>query len=413
MIPIELELEAFGPYAERTQISFEQFQENGLFLICGDTGSGKTTIFDAIAFALYDTASGETRKMETLHSDYVEAKKCSEVRLLFSHKGKRYQVIRSFNGKRKNEAVLEEEKKEGLTGRKAVNGRIREILGLERMDLKENEIIINCLKTAKNGFDEYTKENNNIKIANQNMVIKDVIDDNLGQVGFNGYIYAVIVPEKLIDAVNKEDQELRNAEKSPIFTFDFQNNFVVQTEETTDEKFYNDLYDIIPKEYKQVTREDLNGIYEYSSEIPQGSVQTRGARTSQAKSFYAIISFLAFYVALIFVMATATLLAIQQLSDSEKYKYRYDLLKKLGMDELEMNRTIFKQLFFYFAIPMLLPFIVSIPAILSVGEMFKIAVTTEEIWRNIGIIYGLFILVYGIYFVATDVQFSRNIEEGR
>ena len=106
MRPIELELEAFGPYAERTQISFEQFQENGLFLICGDTGSGKTTIFDAIAFALYDTASGETRKMETLHSDYVEAKKCSEVRLLFSHKGKRYQVIRSFNGKRKNEAVL-------------------------------------------------------------------------------------------------------------------------------------------------------------------------------------------------------------------------------------------------------------------------------------------------------------------
>ena len=173
------------------------------------------------------------------------------------------------------------------------------------------------------------------------------------------------------------------------------------------------MIDIIPKEYKQVTREDLNGIYEYSSEIPQGSVQTRGARTSQAKSFYAIISFLAFYVALIFVMATATLLAIQQLSDSEKYKYRYDLLKKLGMDELEMNRTIFKQLFFYFAIPMLLPFIVSIPAILSVGEMFKIAVTTEEIWRNIGIIYGLFILVYGIYFVATDVQFSRNIEEGR
>ena len=48
MIPIELELEAFGPYAERTQISFEQFQENGLFLICGDTGSGKTTILEAI-----------------------------------------------------------------------------------------------------------------------------------------------------------------------------------------------------------------------------------------------------------------------------------------------------------------------------------------------------------------------------
>ena len=140
---------------------------------------------------------------------------------------------------------------------------------------------------------------------------------------------------------------------------------------------------------------------------------TKGERLSEAKSFYAIISFLAFYVALIFVMATATLLAIQQLSDSEKYKYRYELLKKLGMDELEINRTIFKQLFFYFAIPMLLPFILSIPIILSISKIFTIAVTMEEIIRNIGIIYGMFILVYGIYFIATDVQFTRNIEEGR
>lgn len=141
MIPIELELEAFGPYAECTQILFEQFEENGLFLICGDTGSGKTTIFDAIAFALYDTASGETRKMETLHSDYVETKKSSRVRLLFSHKGKRYQVIRSFNGKRKNEAVLEEAEKEVLTGRKAVNERLKEILGLDYQQFKQISMI--------------------------------------------------------------------------------------------------------------------------------------------------------------------------------------------------------------------------------------------------------------------------------
>ena len=98
---------------------------------------------------------------------------------------------------------------------------------------------------------------------------------------------------------------------------------------------------------------------------------------------------------------------------SEKYKYRYELLKKLGMDELEINRTVFKQLLFYFAIPMLLPFVISIPIILTVSNLFTIAVTMEEIIRNIGIIYGIFILVYGIYFIATDVQFTRNIEEIR
>lgn len=130
---------------------------------------------------------------------------------------------------------------------------------------------------------------------------------------------------------------------------------------------------------------------------------------SQTKSFYTIMSFLAFYVALIFVMATATLLAIQQLSDSEKYKYRYELLRKLGVDELQINRTIFKQLLFYFAIPMVLPVIISIPVILGVGQIFTVAVTMEEIFKNIWIMLGMFILVYGVYFIATDVQFDRNI----
>ena len=62
---------------------------------------------------------------------------------------------------------------------------------------------------------------------------------------------------------------------------------------------------------------------------------------------------------------------------------------------------------------MIVPIIVSIPVVLSVGHVFTIAITTGEIIKNMLIILGLFILVYGIYFVATDVQFSRNIEEGR
>ena len=140
-----------------------------------------------------------------------------------------------------------------------------------------------------------------------------------------------------------------------------------------------------------------------------GNVLIKGNRLAQAKSFYAIISFLAFYIALIFIMATATMLAIQQLSDSEKYKYRYELLKKLGMSEKEINKTIFKQLLYYFAIPMILPIIISIPTILIVSQIFTIGVTIEEIFKNIGIVVGMLILVYGIYFIATDVQFNRNV----
>ena len=157
--------------------------------------------------------------------------------------------------------------------------------------------------------------------------------------------------------------------------------------------------------------EEINGeLEEYTMEVAYGNVNTKGARISESDSFYTIISFLAFYIALIFIMGVATLLAIQQLSDSEKYKYRYDLLKKLGVDETQINKTILKQLLIYFAIPMLIPIIVCIPVILSIFNIFTMAVAIEEVWRNIGIVFGMLILVYGIYFIATYVQFCRNVD---
>ena len=291
--------------------------------------------------------------------------------------------------------------------------RLREILELEKVELQNDEIIINCMKTAKENFSDYIKTNNKIEILGKDFKIKEIRDENIGQVGFNGYIYTIIVPDNLIPLVKEEEERLRADDDSELYYFDFNNKLVAQPEETTDEKFYDNLCEFIIKKEEQRT-EEINGeLQNYNVEISFGNVQTKGQRTAEAKSFYAIISFLAFYIALIFVMATATLLAIQQLSDSEKYKYRYELLKKLGVDETQINKTIFKQLFFYFAIPMLVPVLVSIPAIFSVGQLFTIAVTVQEIWRNFAIILGMLILVYGIYFVATDIQFDRNINGSR
>ena len=290
--------------------------------------------------------------------------------------------------------------------------KLREILGYEKVSLQDDEIIINCLKTAEGAFEKYIQENNIIKIVGKDVKIKEIRGENLAQVGFNGYYYTIIVPDSLVQKIEQEDMNLRN-EVGDSYYLDFPYNLVVTTEEMTDEKFYDELCNFILTEEKPMKEEVDGKEIDYTMEISLGNVQTKGERMSQAKSFYAIISFLAFYIALIFVMATATLLAIQQLSDSEKYKYRYELLKKLGMDELQINKTIFKQLFFYFAIPMLIPVLVSIPAILSIGSLFAIAVTMEEIIRNMFIILGMLILVYGIYFIATDVQFDRNINGSR
>ncbi|WP_286316405.1 FtsX-like permease family protein [Romboutsia ilealis] len=300
--------------------------------------------------------------------------------------------------------------------------KLREILGYEKVDLQDDEIIINCLKTAKEGLEKYTKENDKTKIVGKDVKIKEIRSENIAQVGFNGSYYAIIVPDSLIPLIEKEDQRLRdkNDNNSTIVTeqedgtdkiyyLDFAYNFVATTENMTDEKFYKELSNYIIKQEREIAGEVNGEEQNYNIEISLSNVQTKGERMSQTKSFYTIMSFLAFYVALIFVMATATLLAIQQLSDSEKYKYRYELLRKLGVDELHINRTIFKQLLFYFAIPMVLPVIISIPVILGVGQIFTVAVTMEEIFKNICIMLGMFILVYGIYFIATDVQFDRNI----
>lgn len=355
---------------------------------------------------MVSSADGDFSK----YKEYIEAN--AEVKDLYEYRIyniKKTGISKAFDGTKFEGAGVEEtDTVISLTD----YNKLREILGYEKVSMQDDEIIINCLKTVKAPLDNYIKENNNIKVVGNDVTIKEIRGDNLAQVGFNGYYYLIIVPDSLIPKVEQEDSNLRN-EVGDSYYLDFPYNLVATTEEMTDEKFYDELCNFILTEEKQITG-DLNGEEkEYTMKISLGNVQTKGERMSQAKSFYAIISFLAFYIALVFVMATATLLAIQQLSDSEKYKYRYELLKKLGMDESQMNRTIFKQLFFYFVTPIILPIIISIPATLSVASIFTIAVTWEEILRNMLIVFGMLILVYGIYFIATDVQFNRNINETR
>ncbi len=95
MKPIKLTMSAFGPYADKADIDFEQFEDKGLFLIAGDTGAGKTTIFDAVCFALYGTTSGSYRDTKNLRSEYSKDEMKSFVEFSFSHQGKNYCVRRS------------------------------------------------------------------------------------------------------------------------------------------------------------------------------------------------------------------------------------------------------------------------------------------------------------------------------
>lgn len=141
--PLKLIMSAFGPYAGSTEVDFTSLGERGLYLITGDTGAGKTTIFDAITFALYGEASGEIREASMLRSNYADEKTPTFVELSFVLGGKEYRVRRNPEYNRpkargegftlqKSDAELTLPDGKIIARQKDVNQQIVEILGIDR-----------------------------------------------------------------------------------------------------------------------------------------------------------------------------------------------------------------------------------------------------------------------------------------
>ena len=144
MRPIKLTISAFGPYAKETEIILDELGERGLYLITGDTGAGKTTIFDAIAFALYGEASGNEREPGMLRSKYADPKTPTFVELEFFYQGQNYHIRRNPEYMRpkdrgegmtlqRADAILEfPDDRLPVTKAKEVTKAVTELIGLDR-----------------------------------------------------------------------------------------------------------------------------------------------------------------------------------------------------------------------------------------------------------------------------------------
>ena len=140
---ISLTMNAFMTYKSQTTIDFEDMIENGLYLISGPTGAGKTTIFDAMTFALYGVASGSHRNQSYFRSDFADAKDETYVEMVFELHGKIYKVKRSptytrpgYKSAKMANAYLSYNN-EMIEGVKEVNQKINQLLGVDVHQFKQ------------------------------------------------------------------------------------------------------------------------------------------------------------------------------------------------------------------------------------------------------------------------------------
>ena len=144
MKPLKLTLSAFANYADKQEIDFTKLNGRNIFLVTGKTGAGKTTIFDAVSYALYGSPSGDFRDVASLRSDYADGSVKTYVELEFELRGKIYKIIRNpeqMLNKKKGDGLKKEleavelylpDGEKPLTRIKDVDERVKEILGVDK-----------------------------------------------------------------------------------------------------------------------------------------------------------------------------------------------------------------------------------------------------------------------------------------
>ena len=254
-------------------------------------------------------------------------------------------------------------------------------LNLQPYTLEHNQYLIASSK--QNFFKELSSiiaNTNNPLIINSNeLLVKEVIEYFC--MFNNSYENYFIVNDELLENFQIESTRL---------------NIITKTEE--DEIALTKLVsEYVQPFYDKGSFEDCAFSY-YNSKIQiyENSVSTK-----------AMISFVGIYIGLVFIISCSTILAIQQISEAEDNKHRYNLLKKLGADKNTLNKALFIQILFYFLAPLLLAIIHSIVGLNAVIKVIELTAQVNVFSNTI--FTALCILsIYGIYFILTYIS-SKNI----
>ena len=278
---------------------------------------------------------------------------------------------------------------------------LREMLGYEPVSLGENEYAVQIKERLKSDAENIGKD---LKIPDNDkeklLSFGGLYTDAFSQDGHNGGDYLVIVPDRVLQRMTPYYAELAANLKGKA-PADLQKRLDNLTEEENDD-FGGHTAPVL--EGNSCIGSDNMVVYAAVNLVRDNCIQ-------EVKVLLASVMLPMFYIGLVFVCVAVTVLSVQQLSDSAKYKFRYEVLGKMGLKQKEICKIIRIQLAAYYLCPAFLAIVISGKLILTFSSFF---VRTTGVTTSFpGIYFGksilLFMGIYIVYYIVTYVVFKRNV----
>ena len=259
---------------------------------------------------------------------------------------------------------------------------LRAIAGYPPVELTSGEYLIHCRAYLEKHLTGYTQP---ISLGGASLIPGGVHTEHLLQnydTG-NGARYILIVPDEA-------------AEGLPVF----HHAYAAKTAQPVTEAQFDLLCDI---NYRLGEQNLLEPSYD--------EIHTRASEKAEEAAQTVLFVFPLFYLALALTMTAATILTIQQLSETERYKRQFQLLQKLGMDRREMARTLRNQFAIYYVLPAVPPVLIGAPFILHLASAPEpgVMVGMSSPLAIVTISLGLFFLIYAIYILLAYTSLKRNV----
>lgn len=260
----------------------------------------------------------------------------------------------------------------------------------EYVSLKDNEVIITSnFNALEKSLNKFVKEKNKISLNNKDYKIynEKIFKEALSSSTFSGNIFTVVVPDDVVD----------NIEPSAMY---FNANYPKDNKEYFEEK-YHQFFKTFTDSNKSVGE---NSIFILGDTKTNIYASNRGLST--------LIIYLGIYIGIVFLISSAAILALQQLSEISESLERYKSLKRIGVPKKMINKTIFVQVFIYFMIPLGLALIHSVIGIHVINDYIKFYGKSDIGIAAISTV-ALILVIYGGYFYTTVVGYKNTINNAK